>query len=137
MRCAVLIVTVHIFSGDFKQLPPATSKAPFIVIPSVYENFDFRCLRQNRRVVSDENRREELEEFHQVLTDISLGIDSNYVRKFIIESYIRGADYSSETCEFDGNTSVFTKRTAHNALYILCTLLLFSIHLLSCQEVSR
>ncbi len=122
MRCVMLIVTVHIFSGDFKQLPPATSKAPFIVIPSVYEKFDFRCLRQNRRVVSDENRREELDEFHQVLTDISLGIDSNSVRKFIIESYIRGADYSSESCEFEGNTSVFTKRIAQKKQYNTHTL---------------
>ena len=31
--------------GDFKQLPPATSKPPFIVLPWVYEKFDFRVLR--------------------------------------------------------------------------------------------
>jgi hypothetical protein len=79
------------------------------VIPS-FQEFDFRCLRQNRRVVSDENRKHEIEEFHQVLTDISLGFPSNVVRKFVIESYIRGADYSAETCSFEGNTSVFTKR---------------------------
>ena len=30
-----------ILFGDFKQLPPATSKAPFIVVPSVIERFDF------------------------------------------------------------------------------------------------
>ncbi len=33
-------------------LPPATSKAPFIVIPSVVNDFQFRVLRQNRRVVA-------------------------------------------------------------------------------------
>ena len=33
--------------GDFKQLPPATGKAPFIVLPRVHE-FQFRVLRQNR-----------------------------------------------------------------------------------------
>ena len=40
-------------------------KAPFIFIPRVYQNFDFRVLRQNRRIVSDESRRDELEVFHQ------------------------------------------------------------------------
>ena len=34
--------------GDFKQLPPATGKAPFIVMPLVH-TFQFRVLRQNRR----------------------------------------------------------------------------------------
>ena len=102
--------SVHILLfGDFKQLPPATSKAPFIVIP-LFQQYDFRCLRQNRRVVADERRKDELEEFHEVLTDISLGKPTNSVRKFIIESYMRGADYSAETCSFEGNTSVFTKR---------------------------
>ena len=38
--------------GDFKQLPPATSKAPFIVVPWVVQRFDFRVLRQNRRIVA-------------------------------------------------------------------------------------
>ena len=33
--------------GDFKQLPPATGKAPFIVVPLV-QTFQFRVLRQNR-----------------------------------------------------------------------------------------
>lgn len=33
--------------GDFKQLPPATGKAPFIVMPRVHA-FQFRVLRQNR-----------------------------------------------------------------------------------------
>ena len=40
-------------------------KPPFISIPRVYQKFDFRVLRQNRRVVSDERRRDELENFHQ------------------------------------------------------------------------
>ena len=53
-----------ILFGDFKQLPPATSRAPFIVLPSVYGSFDFRVLNQNRRVVSDDARRAEIEEFH-------------------------------------------------------------------------
>ena len=35
--------------GDFKQLPPATSKPPFIMLETVYKTFDFRVLRENRR----------------------------------------------------------------------------------------
>ncbi len=64
----------------------ARSKAPFIVIPDVHQRFDYRCLNQNRRVVAVESRRGELENFHKVLTDISLGKDSNCVRKFIVET---------------------------------------------------
>ena len=46
--------------GDFKQLPPATSKPPFIVVPWVVKCFDFRVLRQNRRIVAGtEDRRED------------------------------------------------------------------------------
>ena len=47
--------------GDFKQLPPASSQAPFIIIPSVVQTFEFRCLRQNRRVVQQAGREAELE----------------------------------------------------------------------------
>ena len=101
--------SVHmLLFGDFKQLPPATSKAPFIVIPEVHINFDYRCLHQNRRVVDVESRRAELETFHEVLTDISLGRDSNAVRKFIVDSYFRGAGYCAETCSFESNTAVFS-----------------------------
>ena len=60
--------------GDLKQLPSATSKPNFVVIPEVTRDFEFRCLRENRRVVTDEARRDEIEEFHQILTDISWGI---------------------------------------------------------------
>ena len=34
--------------GDFKQLPPATSKPPFIMLESVYKTFDLRVLREHR-----------------------------------------------------------------------------------------
>ena len=66
--------------GDLKQLPPASSQAPFIVLPIV-QSFDFRVLRQNRRVVRDARRQPELDQFHRVLTDISLGTASTAVRQ--------------------------------------------------------
>jgi hypothetical protein len=63
---------VHlILCGDFKQLPPATGKAPFIVLPRV-QGWEFRVLRQNRRVVQDEARRDEIEQFHEILQGISM-----------------------------------------------------------------
>ena len=97
--------------GDFKQLPPATSKPPFIVLPTVYEQFAFRVLRQNRRVIGDENRTEELENFHGVLTDISWGKMSERVKAFVVEAYVRGAGIGcAERAELEGSTSVFTKR---------------------------
>jgi len=71
---------IHILLfGDFKQLPPATSKAPFIRLPFVRNEFEFRVLRQNRRVVKadGESRREEIENFHQVLIDVSMGLVGN------------------------------------------------------------
>ena len=41
-------------------LPPATSKAPFIVVPWVVQRFEFRVLRQNRRIISStEDRRDD------------------------------------------------------------------------------
>ena len=97
--------------GDFKQLPPATSRAPFIVHPRVTADFAFRCLRENRRVVSDDSRRDELNQFHKVLTDISLGQDTNDVRSFIIDAYIRGFKVGcAENVNFEGSTAVFTRR---------------------------
>ena len=97
--------------GDFKQLPPATSKAPFIVHSTVNRCFTFRVLRENRRVCKDAARAEELEDFHQVLTDISWGEATPRVRDFFVQAYVRGAaDGCAERVEFDGATSVFTKR---------------------------
>ena len=97
--------------GDFKQLPPATSKAPFIVTPAVPERFAFRVLRENRRVCQDAARARELEDFHQVLTDISWGHATARAREFIVQAYVRGAEIGcAEKVGFDGSTSVFTKR---------------------------
>ena len=103
--------------GDFKQLPPASSQAPFIIIPSVVETFEFRVLRQNRRVVQQAGREAELENFHQVLSDISLGRASNEVRQFICDAYLRGARIgNAENCDFEGSTAVMTKRRYRDRL---------------------
>ena len=97
--------------GDFKQLPPATSKPPFIVQDTVYNAFDFRVLRQNRRVCVDAERASESEEFHAVLSDVALGATTDRVKKFVIDAYVRGARAGcAEKTDFEGSTSVFTKR---------------------------
>ena len=96
--------------GDLKQLPPATSQAPFVVLPML-QDFDYRVLRENRRVVQDARRQPELDAFHEVLSDISFGRASNVVRAFIVESYVRGAAIRrAENVDFEGSTAVFTKR---------------------------
>ena len=101
--------------GDLKQLPPATRKAPFIVLPLV-QTFDFRVLRQNRRVVQDEARREEIENFHTILTDVSYCDATKAVRDFIINAYVRGASVgTAEHSPLEGNTAVFTKRKYRDA----------------------
>ena len=88
----------------WRQLPPATGKAPFVVEPLV-RDFEFRVLRQNRRVVADENRRAELELFHEVLADISMCESTRSVRDFIIAVYVRGASVgTAEHTPLEGNT---------------------------------
>ena len=76
-----------------------------------YSLNEYRCLRQNRRVVTDEARRDEIEEFHTILSDISWGIASDVVQKFIAQAYVRGAVVgNAENCELESSTAVFTKR---------------------------
>ena len=94
------------------QLPPATGHAPFIRIDDVHNGFDFRVLRQNRRVVKGEEgdttaRAAELETFHGVLMDVSMGIASERVRKFIVHAYVRGMLHcgTADHAELEGNTS--------------------------------
>ena len=67
-----------------RQLPPATSQAPFIIDPFVTRAFDFRILSQNRRIVDDTTRREELDQFHEALTFISEGTAADIVRRFFV-----------------------------------------------------
>ena len=108
---------VHVLLfGDMKQLPPASSQAPFVVLP-ILQSFDIRVLRQNRRVVQDARRQPELDLFHRVLTDISLGRASNVVRQFVIDSYLRGdAIRKPENVDFEGSTAVFTKRRYRDSI---------------------
>ena len=102
--------------GDFKQLPPATSKPPFIMLDTVYKTFDFRVLKENRRVTVDAERANESEEFHAVLSDVALGMTTERVEMFIISAYVRGARVGcAENTEFEGSTSVFTKRRYRHA----------------------
>ena len=76
--------------------------------PHVVRHFDFRCLRENRRVVQDESRRAELDSFHTVLTDISHGVASNEVRDFMIAAYVRGYQIATaEHVPFEGRTLFF------------------------------
>jgi len=95
-----------------RQLPPATSACPFVADPRFISAFDFRVLRENRRVVAGtDDRKEELDDFHEVLSDISWGTQSEKVRRFIVEAYARGGSVgNAERCELEGSTAVFTKR---------------------------
>ena len=86
------------------------------MLPLVHREFDFRVLRENRRVTNDENRRSEIERFHEVLSDISLCRDTPAVREFLVASYVRGAELgSAELVPFEGYTAVFTKRRYRDA----------------------
>ena len=99
-----------------RQLPPSTGKAPFVVEPRV-RDFEFGVLRQNRRVVTDENRRAEIVLFQKVLADISMCRATQSVRDFIIAAYVRGASVgTAEHTALEGNTAVFTKRRYRRSL---------------------
>ena len=72
-------------------------------MPSCLDHFDFRVLRENRRVIGDTFRADELEEFHGVLTDISWGIASQRVRDFMVRAYVKGAAIGcAERAEVEG-----------------------------------
>ena len=94
-----------------RQLPPASSRAPFIVSPDIVNVFSFRVLRQNRRVIKEAGREEELEHFHSILHDISMGDPTPATRDFLVQAYVRGASVGcAENVQLEGSTAVFTKR---------------------------
>ena len=84
-------------------------------LPEVHQYFDYRVLRENRRVVKDAectaDRQAELEDFHNVLLNISEGKATRRVRDFIINAYVRGAiscGGSIEKVGLEGSTAVHT-----------------------------
>ena len=105
---------VHmILSGDYKQLPPATSRPPFVAADlEVLEQFDFRVLRENRRLTStgDASQQEVLERFHTTLEDIASNRATPAVRQFFVDSFVRGALCAAKTAGFEDSTACFTKR---------------------------
>ena len=57
------------------------------------------------------SRADEIEVFHKVLSDVSMGEASNDVRRFLVDAYVRGWKAAcAEEVEFEGSTAVFTKR---------------------------
>ena len=96
---------------DVKQLPPATNLPIFLVLPHVQETFRFMTLRENRRViVGGVGRALELENYHQVLTDVSLGQVTDRVRKFFIEKFCEGAGMTGDNEPFEGSNCICAKR---------------------------
>ena len=51
-----------------------------------------------------------MDEFHEVLNDIAWCRESEKVRKFIVQAYVRGAAGTAERAELEGSTAVFPKR---------------------------
>ena len=63
------------------------------------------------RAVQDATKSAELEAFHEVLTDISLGHGSEAVCAFFVEAYVQGYQISTaEQVFFEACTAVFTRR---------------------------
>ena len=105
---------VHlILCGDYKQLPPATSRPPFIgVDEGVMRDFRFRVLRQNRRLAAaaDGTKQQQLDEFHQVLEDVAHNLSSSLVRSYVKDAYVQGAMRNPHNVDFETSTACFTKR---------------------------
>ena len=80
-----------ILFGDFNQCLPPTAERPFICLPEVHNTFDFRVLRENRRLVVDADRAEEFDEFRNVLNDLARGELTERVYQCTLAAYVRGA----------------------------------------------
>ena len=107
-RCHIMLCC------DYKQLPPATARPPFIATdPEFIAAFDFRVLRQNRRLAPASNPSEQvaLDLFHAVLEDVAHCKPSVPVRKHIVDAYVRGAKRPTANYLWrDEGTACFTKR---------------------------
>ena len=111
-----------VLAVDFKQLPPATSRPPFIAgDPDVIKQFRFRVLRQNRRIATsqDPEKQEHLETFHAILEGIAYNVTNDAVRRFFVEAYARGAlpagtGLTQKNVPLEDNTAVFPMRRFRN-----------------------
>ena len=103
----------HIICCDFKQLPPATSRPPFVAADlSVLETFAFRTLAQNRRLVvgDDPEHQRSLDSFHDTLEAIAHGRATAEVRRFFCKAYVRGAGVAPDSVPLEDHTAVTSKR---------------------------
>ena len=88
------------------QVPPTSPRVAFVVQPRSYQNFEFYCLPENRRVVQEKGRGDELEDFDKVLTDISSGHASGALRSFLVDAYVKGYQIATaEKMPFEGSTA--------------------------------
>ena len=93
---------------DMKQLPPATSQPQFFATdPEVFQVFDFRVLRQNRRLAVGT---EDLEAFHGVLEDVAHGKATSRVRKALVRAFLHGAGRNQTTVKFENGTACVITR---------------------------
>ena len=103
----------HIICRDFNQFPPATSRPPSIASdPAVLATFDFRVLKENRRLAvgTDDSHQRSLKVFHATLERIARGGAGAAVRRFFVEAYARGAGVTAATVPFEDHTAVIAKR---------------------------
>ena len=105
---------VHIIvCVDLKQLPPATSRPPFLAMDMrVAEQFRFRVLRENRRIVQSDDAETQAasDELHAVLEDVAHGRLNDLVRKNLIAAYVRGAQKTAGNVPVVNGTACFSKR---------------------------
>ena len=104
---------VHIVVAlDMKQLPPATSQPYFFATdPEVFQVFDFRVLRRNRRLAV---RTEDLEAFHSVLEDVAHGKATSRVRNALVRAFLHGAGRNQTTVKLEnGSACVSTRWNTH------------------------
>ena len=102
-----------VIACDYKQIPPATSRPPFIAADQeVLERFEFRVLRENRRITSSDDpaRQAGLEQFHRALEHIAMSRDTPAVRDFFVDAYVRGTGVTQAGVGFEESTACFTKR---------------------------